>query len=412
MSSGCRAPSHEPREHALTPQPCGGRDGNSGSPARRDCYRPVVDEHKNERPTGLTYRSEQPEDAAAIAEVVTRAFDSPVEAALVEAIRTSDGYLPDMAMVAELDGAVVGHVMISRALVDTGNDRRPIAMLSPLAVDPELQGQGIGAALVGQVTQRAERAGEPAVVLEGNPRYYGRLGFEPAARHGLVLPLPSWAPSQAAQVMPLSNYDATLRGAVIYPATFDAVATLPDSVRSDELHLRRWVEADAEVLAAAVAANLDHLRPWMPWVGLEPLLLDERRELLRAWERQWRGAGDAVFGVFNAAGAVVGGCGLHRRIDPKGLEIGYWVHVDHVRQGIATEVARLLTGLAFTVPGVGHVEIHHDQANEASAGVPKALGFHLVEERQDEPSAPAEVGIEWVWRMTADRWAQRSDLPE
>ncbi len=357
-----------------------------------------MDKGNNERPTGIRYRPELAADTGAIADVVTRAFGSPIEAALVDAIRASDGYLPDLAVVAELNSAVVGHVMVSRALVDTGHERRPIAMLSPLAVDPEFQRQGIGAALVAEVTKRAQEAGEPAVVLEGNPRYYGRLGFQPAARHGLVLPLPSWAPPQAAQVMPLENYDTTLRGTVIYPAAFDAVVTLPDAVRSDRLHLRRWVEADAEVLAAAIAANLNHLRPWMPWVGQEPLLLDERRELLRSWERDWRGAGDAVFGAFNPEGAVVGGCGLHRRIGPNGLEIGYWVHVQHLRHGIATEMARLLTALAFTVAGIDRVEIHHDRANAASAGVPRALGFTLVEERVVVPTAPAEEGVECVWR--------------
>ena len=70
----------------------------------------------------------------------------------------------------------------------------------------------------------AEAAGEPLVVLEGNPAFYGPLGFEPAAGYGIELPLPSWAPPEAAQVMRLRAYDAGVRGRVVYPAAFEEVA--------------------------------------------------------------------------------------------------------------------------------------------------------------------------------------------
>ena len=68
--------------------------------------------------------------------------------------------------------------------------------------------------------------GMDLVLLEGSPDYYGRLGFEPAARHGIEMPLPDWAPREAAQVRRLGAYDPadpTLRGSVVYPAAFDGV---------------------------------------------------------------------------------------------------------------------------------------------------------------------------------------------
>jgi putative acetyltransferase len=58
------------------------------------------------------------------------------------------------------------------------------------------------------------------VVLEGSPTYYGRLGFEPAASHGLTLPIPAWAPPGAAQVMRFRNDDPAISGTVSYPAAF------------------------------------------------------------------------------------------------------------------------------------------------------------------------------------------------
>jgi ribosomal-protein-serine acetyltransferase len=53
-------------------------------------------------------------------------------------------------------------------------------------------------------------------------------------------------------------------------------------------------------------------------------------------------------------------CGLHRRVRPNALELGYWVYHAFTRKGLATRVARLLTTAAFSVPGVESVEIHHD----------------------------------------------------
>lgn len=187
---------------------------------------------------------------------------------------------------------------------------------------------------------------------------------------------------------------------------------MPISVRLPErlggpghLVLRRWVPDDAERLARAVAESLEHLRPWMAWVAREPLSIGRRKEMLEQWERDWLHGGDVALGVF-LDGRVVGSCGLHRRIGRGGLEIGYWTHPSFLRRGIATTAAGLLTDAAFGVPGISHVEIHHDKANEVSAGVPRKLGYRLVEEARDEREAPAEVGIECRWRLTRQGWSR------
>ena len=61
-------------------------------------------------------------------------------------------------------------------------------------------------------------------MLEGSPAFYGRLGFEPAAAYGLILPLPSWAPPEAAQVLRLADDAPVPRGRVVYPPAFDTVS--------------------------------------------------------------------------------------------------------------------------------------------------------------------------------------------
>jgi putative acetyltransferase len=171
----------------------------------------------------VTTRPEHQHDRQAISEVVVAAFGSPREARLVEAIRASPNFVPELSLVAEVDGQVVGHVMISYvALVDGGSGHR-IASLSPLAVAPDLQERGIGSALVREVTSRAADRGEPLVVLEGSPTFYGRLGFEHSVPHGIEITLPSWAPPEAAQVLRLRAYDPSIRGLVVYPPAFDEV---------------------------------------------------------------------------------------------------------------------------------------------------------------------------------------------
>ncbi len=168
-------------------------------------------------------RPETAQDHDEIARVVTAAFGSPAEARLVETIRASAEYIAELALVATLDDAVVGHVMISRCTLHTEGAMTSIVMLSPLAVDPAHQGNGVGGLLVTTVTTIADANGEPLVVLEGDPNYYSRFGFVPASSHGIELPLPDWAPEAAAQVKPLTNDVAALRGTVVYPASFDVL---------------------------------------------------------------------------------------------------------------------------------------------------------------------------------------------
>lgn len=173
------------------------------------------------------------------------------------------------------------------------------------------------------------------------------------------------------------------------------------------LVMRLWRVSDAGALSGTVAESYEHLEPWMPWAAPDPMLPEERQAQIRQWQREWKEGGDAVYGVF-IGGRVAGGCGLHRRIAEDGLEIGYWIHPRFVRQGWATRVAALLTHAALALPDITHVEIHHDKANRASAGVPRKLGFQFVGEEPCEPAAPAEVGIEQRWRMDEESWPKKT----
>lgn len=174
---------------------------------------------------------------------------------------------------------------------------------------------------------------------------------------------------------------------------------LPSYIESARLTLRQWTEDDAVALSAAIETSLEHLRPWMPWIAQEPSDLESRIALIHRWRNDWERGGDSALGLFRDD-TIVGAAGLHRRVGPDAVEIGYWIHVDHIRSGYATEAAEALTVAAFDVPGIDRVEIHHDKANTASAGIPRRLGFTLAGETPDERTAPGEIGIDCRWIMS------------
>ncbi len=178
-----------------------------------------------------------------------------------------------------------------------------------------------------------------------------------------------------------------------------------------ELELRRWSAADAPALSAAVTANVEHLRPWMPWIADEPASPEARLRVIAEWEAGWQAGTDRHFGIFDRAEAV-GSVALMARIGPGGLEIGYWLDRAHMGRGIATAAADTVTSLALAAPGIDRVEIHHDQANTASAGIPRRLGFALVGEVAVPAAAPGESGVDCIWRMTSGRWHDRPGTPD
>ena len=151
--------------------------------------------------------------------MVEAAFGRPNEARLVELIRASEHCVPELALVAEQEGAVVGHVMFSYVTLRGAQEYRVLS-LAPAAVAPAWQRRGVGSAVIREGLQRAEARGEPLVIVEGHPAYYPRFGFERARPHGIEPPSPD-IPDAAFMVSLLPNYDRRYRGQVVYPPAFD-----------------------------------------------------------------------------------------------------------------------------------------------------------------------------------------------
>jgi putative acetyltransferase len=171
----------------------------------------------------VVIRPEREADHPVIAEVVRAAFvKHPDEVALfVERIRASEHFIPELALVAEDSSGVIGHVMLSWVGVE-GGSRSRILNLTPMSVRPDRQRIGVGSRLIRDALDRAEAAGEPAVMVEGISEYYPRFGFERASALGFIAPHPT-IPDDAFMVKRLPGYSSDVAGRITYPAAFDAL---------------------------------------------------------------------------------------------------------------------------------------------------------------------------------------------
>jgi RimJ/RimL family protein N-acetyltransferase len=172
----------------------------------------------------------------------------------------------------------------------------------------------------------------------------------------------------------------------------------PESLAAGGIELTRVRTADAEAVAVAVRASLTHLSPWMGWATEQAADLANQRvgaaEAEEAWEK------GSNFGyVIRRPGSdeVVGMLGIHHRVGPDGVDIGYWLHADYLGRGYATSAVRAATEVALRLDGVNRVEIHTDEANLASAAIPRRLGYRLDRVEPRAPQAPAETGQLQIW---------------
>jgi putative acetyltransferase len=166
-------------------------------------------------------REEEPHDVDQVADLHRSAFGDrgPVVAALVDDLRRSLGTEPGLSLVACADDAVVGHVLFTRNLLDAPRRLVDVQVLSPLAVLPRQQRQGIGARLVERGVATLEERGVPAIFLEGSPVYYARVGFTPAGDHGFRKPSLR-IPDPGFQVRLLEAYEPWMTGTLVYRQTF------------------------------------------------------------------------------------------------------------------------------------------------------------------------------------------------
>ena len=155
----------------------------------------------------MLIREERADDVAAVDQVVTDAFGDVdgLTARLAGLLRDLVARHLGISLVAEVDGAIVGHVMFTRSLLDAPRRLVDVQVLSPLSVDPAHQRRGVGTALVTAGLEQMAARRVPVVFLEGSPEYYPRFGFAPGG--GLGFRKPSLRiPDPAFQAIRLASY--------------------------------------------------------------------------------------------------------------------------------------------------------------------------------------------------------------
>ncbi|SFR28548.1 Protein N-acetyltransferase, RimJ/RimL family [Lentzea waywayandensis] len=165
------------------------------------------------------------------------------------------------------------------------------------------------------------------------------------------------------------------------------------------MKLRRLTDADAAELFQAVTESLPHLRLWMPWAanGYDASMLAEfLADAAQGWDR-----GTLFPHAITVDDAIVGLVTANRNRGADLVEIGYWLHPAHTGQGHATAAAAELVEFAFALDGVRRIQIWHDEANVASSGVPRRLGFTEIDRRTPprEPAIGNRVGVDVVWEL-------------
>ena len=143
------------------------------------------------------------------------------------------------------------------------------------------------------------------------------------------------------------------------------------------------------------------------WALSEPATQDETVARLSRWRDAFLSGEDFAYGIFDRNEVtVVGAGGLHRRIGPGGLEVGYWIRAGATRRGYATEFAQAVTVAGLGMPEIDRIQIHCDPNNTPSRRIPERLGFRLIETRQgDKVTSAGSPRDTLVFEVTSAEWS-------
>lgn len=173
----------------------------------------------------VNIKTETKKDFKAVFEVIQNAFENEEysdhkEQYLVERLRDSDAFVPELSLVAEVNNEIVGYILLTKInIVDTNANSYDSLALAPVAVLQKFQGKGIGSKLIETAHKKAKDLGFSSVVLLGHESYYPRFGYVQAKEFGIKLPLD--VPDGNCMIIELTeNGLQNIKGVVRYPKEF------------------------------------------------------------------------------------------------------------------------------------------------------------------------------------------------
>ena len=173
---------------------------------------------------GITIRQEKPDDFNEVFSLIEKAF-KPIQLSdhkeqfLVERLRKSSAFVPELSMVAEAANKIVGHILLTKIKIRNGQNEFDSLALAPVSVLPEIQGAGVGKMLIIQAHKEARALGYKSIVLLGHDKYYPKFGYELAENFGIKLPFD--VPKENCMAIELTKGGLNgVRGVVEYPKEF------------------------------------------------------------------------------------------------------------------------------------------------------------------------------------------------
>ncbi len=142
----------------------------------------------------MNIRKEESKDHKEVFNLIENAFRDEEhtdhkEHFLVEKLRNSESYVPDLSLVAEIDGQIVGHVLLTKIKIVNDNLQETVSLaLAPIAVLKKYQGRGIGGKLIQKAHQKAKELQFTSIILVGHENYYPKFGYKMAKDYGIKLP--------------------------------------------------------------------------------------------------------------------------------------------------------------------------------------------------------------------------------
>ena len=186
----------------------------------------------------ITIRPEEHKDYKDIVSLVLRSFregtdysDGTDIVALIEEIRDSEYYIPELSFVAELDGEIVGHFLLSRFPLSKtpegghgGANGTDIVMLAPVSVHADHLRQGIGSAMIKLGIEKVKEMRFKGIIVEGNYRFYNTVGFRTSSEYG-IFPVSGYPMNDPRCQMSMETFPSSLKdkgGYVVYDMYYNA----------------------------------------------------------------------------------------------------------------------------------------------------------------------------------------------
>lgn len=147
------------------------------------------------------------------------------------------------------------------------------------------------------------------------------------------------------------------------------------TINTKNLTLRTFREEDAESVQQLLSINKPHMTPWIPWAKNEPQSVETKKLQIKEWKESFNQNKKYIYGVYEHNSArLIGMMFMFTRRGNGSLEVGYIIDYRKYGKGYATEASEALTYLGFEV-GAKKMLIYCDQANIASARIPKRIGY-------------------------------------